>query len=217
MMKNLAILGSTGSIGHSTLSIVEAYPERFGVVTMAAGHNLQLAFEQALRWRPRLISRGPRGSRREAEKRLRAAGAPEVEVVWGSQGTVAVATHPEADFVVSAIVGVAGLEATYAAVKAGKALGAGQQGMPGRRRRADHGRGAPAEDAAASHRQRTQCHSSVHARRAAARGGVRLAYRFRRAFPEHAIRRILPPSRWSRRSIIPPGRWAAASPLIRPP
>jgi len=122
-MKNLAILGCTGSIGHSTLSIVEAYPDRFGVVTLAAGHNLQLAYEQALRWRPRLISVAREEAAEKLAKRLRAAGAGEVEVVWGAQGTVAVATHPAADFVVSAIVGVAGLEATYAAVKAGKTLG----------------------------------------------------------------------------------------------
>ncbi|MGA2990351.1 MAG: 1-deoxy-D-xylulose-5-phosphate reductoisomerase [Candidatus Korobacteraceae bacterium] len=122
-MKKLAILGSTGSIGRSTLSIVEAYPERFGVVTLAAGNNLELAFEQALRWRPRLISLAREEAAATLRKRLHRAGASEVEVVWGSQGTVAVATHPQADFVVSAIVGVAGLEATYAAVKAGKALG----------------------------------------------------------------------------------------------
>jgi 1-deoxy-D-xylulose-5-phosphate reductoisomerase len=122
-MKKLAILGSTGSIGHSTLSIVESYPDRFGVVTLAAGQNLELAFQQALRWRPRLISVAREEAAEKLEKRLRAAGATEIEVVWGSRGAVAVATHPEADFVVSAIVGVAGLEATYAAVKAGKALG----------------------------------------------------------------------------------------------
>ena len=55
-MKHIAILGSTGSIGRSTLSIVESYPERFQVVTMAAGRNVEAAFEQASRWRPRLIS-----------------------------------------------------------------------------------------------------------------------------------------------------------------
>ncbi len=122
-MKKLAILGSTGSIGHSTLKIVDAYPERFGVATLAAGNNLELAFQQALRWRPRLISLAREEGAASLKKRLQAAGASDVEVVWGSRGTVAVATHPEADFVVSAIVGVAGLEATYAAVKAGKALG----------------------------------------------------------------------------------------------
>src|SRR5512147_2973034 len=55
-MKRIAILGSTGSIGRSTLSIVESYPDKFQVVTMAAGTNLDLALEQACRWRPKILS-----------------------------------------------------------------------------------------------------------------------------------------------------------------
>jgi 1-deoxy-D-xylulose-5-phosphate reductoisomerase len=122
-MKRIAILGSTGSIGCSTLKIVESYPERFAVATLAAGSNLELAFEQTLRWRPRLLSVAHEDAAAGLRKRLREAGASETEVVWGTAGTVAVATHSEVDFVVSAIVGVAGLEATYAAVKAGKQIG----------------------------------------------------------------------------------------------
>jgi 1-deoxy-D-xylulose-5-phosphate reductoisomerase len=122
-MKRIAILGSTGSIGTSTLKIVEAYPERFAVVSMAAGSNVELACEQALRWRPRLLSMATEEGAAELARRLKAAGAPEIEVAWGTPGSVAVATHPETDFVVSAIVGVAGLEATYEAVKAGKEIG----------------------------------------------------------------------------------------------
>jgi 1-deoxy-D-xylulose-5-phosphate reductoisomerase len=122
-MKRIAILGSTGSIGTSTLKIVESYPERFAVVTLAAGSNLELALEQALRWRPKLLSVADEAAAEGLRKRLREAGASEIEVVWGTAGTVAVATHQEVDFVVSAIVGVAGLEATYEAVKAGKEIG----------------------------------------------------------------------------------------------
>jgi 1-deoxy-D-xylulose-5-phosphate reductoisomerase len=51
-MKRIAILGSTGSIGKSTLNLVESFPDRFSVVSMAAGSNIDLAFEQAQRWRP---------------------------------------------------------------------------------------------------------------------------------------------------------------------
>ena len=54
-MRRIAILGSTGSIGRSTLSVVETYPELFQVVSLAAGHNVETAFEQARRWKPRLI------------------------------------------------------------------------------------------------------------------------------------------------------------------
>lgn len=122
-MKRIAILGSTGSIGRSTLSVVESHPERFQVVTMAAGGNLEAAFEQARRWKPRMISLAVEEDAEVLRARLKTAEVHGVEVAFGSRGTVAVATHPEVDFVVSAIVGVAGLEATYEAVKAGKTLG----------------------------------------------------------------------------------------------
>ena len=122
-MKHIAILGSTGSIGRSTLSVLESYPDRFHVVSLAAGNNLEAAFEQAQRWKPRVLSVATEQNADIVRRRLKASGSAEVEVVYGSPGNVRVATHPEADFVVSAIVGVAGLEATYEAVKAGKTLG----------------------------------------------------------------------------------------------
>ena len=122
-MKRLAILGSTGSIGQSTLSIVEQYPERYSVATMAAGRNVDSAFQQVQRWRPQVVSLATEELAGELAARLKAAGITGVEVTWGTAGTVACATHPEADFVVSAIVGVAGLEATHAAILAGKPIG----------------------------------------------------------------------------------------------
>jgi 1-deoxy-D-xylulose-5-phosphate reductoisomerase len=122
-MKRIAILGSTGSIGRSTLSVAESYPERFQIVTLAAGSNVDAAFEQACRWTPRLISMAMDSDADALRARLKNAGRFDVEVVYGAAGTVQVATHAEVDFVVSAIVGVAGLEATYEAVRAGKTLG----------------------------------------------------------------------------------------------
>ena len=122
-MKRLAILGSTGSIGQSTLSIVNSYPERYSVATLAAGRNLDSAFEQVQRWRPRVVSLSNEELAGELSIRLKTAGITGVEVLWGSAGTVACSTHPEVDFVVSAIVGVAGLEATHAAILAGKPIG----------------------------------------------------------------------------------------------
>jgi 1-deoxy-D-xylulose-5-phosphate reductoisomerase len=122
-LKQVAILGSTGSIGQSTLSIVESYPERFAVASIAAGRNVDAAFAQCLRWRPRVVSLATEELAADLELRLRNGGYAGTEVVWGSEGTVRVATLPEVDFVVSAIVGVAGLEATYAAVLAGKTIG----------------------------------------------------------------------------------------------
>jgi 1-deoxy-D-xylulose-5-phosphate reductoisomerase len=121
--KQIAILGSTGSIGLSTLSIVEQYPERFSVATLAAGRNLPLALEQTLRWRPAVVSLATEELAATLSEQLRAAGHSGTEVVYGSAGTVRAATHPGVNFVVSAIVGVAGLEATYAAAQAGTPIG----------------------------------------------------------------------------------------------
>src|SRR5438445_3060477 len=122
-MKRIAILGSTGSIGRSTLNIVENYPERFRIISLGAGSNLDAAFEQAQRWKPHVLSIASEKDAETLRARLRSAGVSGIEVVHGAAGSVRVATHPDVDFVVSAIVGVAGLEATFAAVKAGKAVG----------------------------------------------------------------------------------------------
>lgn len=122
-MKRLAILGSTGSIGQSTLSIVEQFPDRFSIAALAAGRNLEEAFAQTVRWRPRIVSLATEELAGHLAARLREAGVTGIEIAHGSAGTVACSTHPEADFVVSAIVGVAGLEATHAAILAGKPVG----------------------------------------------------------------------------------------------
>lgn len=122
-MKQIAILGSTGSIGTATLDICRRYPDRYRVVALAAGRNVDLAAEQCEEWRPAVVSMADERLAAELRQRLRFAGVTGVDVVYGTEGTVRVATLPEATFVVSAIVGVAGLEATYAAVVAGKDIG----------------------------------------------------------------------------------------------
>lgn len=122
-MKNIAILGSTGSIGTSTLDICQRYPDRYKVTSLAAGSNVDLAFQQAAQWRPQVISVATEQAADTLAQRLKTDGITGIEVVHGTAGTVRVATLPEVDFVVSAIVGVAGLEATYAAVNAGKTIG----------------------------------------------------------------------------------------------
>jgi len=122
-MKRIAILGSTGSIGRSTLSVAESYPDRFQIATLAAGSNMNSAVEQARRWKPRVMSMASEKDADALRSQLKREGLNEIEIVHGSAGTVRIATHPEVDFVVSAIVGVAGLEATYEAVRAGKTLG----------------------------------------------------------------------------------------------
>ncbi|MDE1155093.1 MAG: 1-deoxy-D-xylulose-5-phosphate reductoisomerase [Acidobacteriaceae bacterium] len=122
-MKKISILGSTGSIGTSTLSICESHPDQFRPVALAAGSNLEVAFEQCVRWRPQVVSISTEALADQLSARLKTAGVSGIEVLHGTAGTVRVATLPDADFVVSAIVGVAGLEATYAAVLAGKTIG----------------------------------------------------------------------------------------------
>src|SRR5215470_13840316 len=101
-MRSISILGSTGSIGCSTLSVVESHPDRFRVVALAAGNNVEAAEEQARRWRPKLMSMA---SEESSAALRRALGKPahETEIASGSEGAVCVATHPETDFVVSAI------------------------------------------------------------------------------------------------------------------
>lgn len=116
-------MGCTGSIGRSTLSVVESFPDKFQVVSLAAGRNLDVAYEQVVRWRPKLISVALESHAENLKTRLKSAGVSGIEIVHGATGTVRVATHPEVDFVVSAIVGVAGLEATYEAVRVGKTVG----------------------------------------------------------------------------------------------
>jgi 1-deoxy-D-xylulose-5-phosphate reductoisomerase len=122
-MKRIAILGSTGSIGRSTLNVIENNPERFQLLAMAAGSNVEAALADARRWKPKVLSLASEPDAERVGRQLKAEGLGGIEVVHGQSGTVRVATHAEVDFVVSAIVGVAGLKATYEAVRSGKEVG----------------------------------------------------------------------------------------------
>src|SRR5262252_4057450 len=122
-MKRIAILGSTGSIGRSTLNVIESHPDRFELVTMAAGGNVEAALEQARRWKPKVLSLASEQDAEKVSRQLKDEGLGHIEIVSGQAGTVRVATHKDVDFVVRAIVGVAGLKATYEAVRAGKEVG----------------------------------------------------------------------------------------------
>ena len=120
-VKKISILGSTGSIGRQTLAVVDAMPDRFGVSALAAGSNLEELSHQISRHHPELVSVATPDLAADLAERLHALGMAKLpEIQHGSAGLTAVATHPDAMTVVSAAVGVVGLEATYAAVKAGK-------------------------------------------------------------------------------------------------
>jgi 1-deoxy-D-xylulose-5-phosphate reductoisomerase len=116
-MKRLAILGSTGSIGVSTLDIVGRFPEKFRVVALAAGKNLTQLIEQIKSFQPLLVSL----SQEEDAKKLRHE-LPDFkgDIVWGADGLLATATHEDADMVMAALVGAIGLPPTLAAIRAGK-------------------------------------------------------------------------------------------------
>ncbi len=114
-MRSIALLGATGSIGTSTLSVVEAFPDRFRVVAMAAGRNLDTARERARRHRPHVLSVA-----RAEDADVLARDLPGTRVTSGADGLLEVACHPDADLVVSALVGSVGLEPTVAAIRAGK-------------------------------------------------------------------------------------------------
>ncbi len=116
-MKQLAILGSTGSIGVSTLDIVAAHPDKFRIVSMTAGRNLPLLLQQIRQFSPRLVAvLSPADA--ESLKGLLGAEAP--EIVSGIDGLTACACHSDVDMVLSAIVGAAGLVPTMAAIESGK-------------------------------------------------------------------------------------------------
>src|SRR5713101_239302 len=122
-VKQLAILGSTGSIGRQCLSVVEALPGRFSVVALAAGGNLEELIGQIERHRPEVVSVGDAHRADELSRMLREKGIERFpEIHHGREGILAVGTHPKADIVVSAAVGVVGLEATFEAVKLGKTV-----------------------------------------------------------------------------------------------
>jgi 1-deoxy-D-xylulose-5-phosphate reductoisomerase len=122
-VKRISILGSTGSIGRQCLKVVDSLPGRFEVVAIAAGRNVELAAEQARKYGPSLVSAATCEGAKELKERLAAAKLePMPEIVCGAEGMERVATHPEADTVLSAAVGVVGLPATYKAVQQGKNL-----------------------------------------------------------------------------------------------
>ncbi len=123
LLKQLAILGSTGSIGRQCLSVVEALPERFGIAALAAGGNLGELTGQIERHHPELVSVADAKKADELATMLRGKGiSPLPAIHHGREGMLAVGTHAKADIVVSAAVGVVGLEATYEAVKLGKTV-----------------------------------------------------------------------------------------------
>jgi 1-deoxy-D-xylulose-5-phosphate reductoisomerase len=119
--KHLSILGSTGSIGRQTINVVESLPDRFKIVALAAGNNLDELIGQIERHHPQLVSVADDKLAIELTRRLSEKNLPKLpDIYHGREGMLAVATHTSAEIVLSAAVGVVGLEATYEAVKLGR-------------------------------------------------------------------------------------------------
>ena len=115
-MKNVVLLGSTGSIGTSTLKVADDLPDRLRILGLAAGGNSELLLEQTLKYQPAAISITDPAKANE----LRSALGTRVQVHAGNEGLLKLATMPEADIVLIAIVGTAGLQPALAAIRAGK-------------------------------------------------------------------------------------------------
>jgi 1-deoxy-D-xylulose-5-phosphate reductoisomerase len=120
-MRSISILGSTGSIGCNTLKVVEHLGD-IRVVAMAAGRNMRRFAEQVARFKPELVSCESDESAERLERLLHDFGAASPDIVVNSEGLIAVATHPEADTVVSATVGAVGFVPTLRAIEAGKRI-----------------------------------------------------------------------------------------------
>jgi 1-deoxy-D-xylulose-5-phosphate reductoisomerase len=122
-MNRLAVIGSTGSIGHSALAVADAHPDRVRVVALAAGENAPRLAEQVARFAPRVAAMATDAALQSLRDRLRARGvAPLPVLTAGSDGLIAVATHPDVDTVLFASSGTASLDAVLAAIAAGKRI-----------------------------------------------------------------------------------------------
>jgi 1-deoxy-D-xylulose-5-phosphate reductoisomerase len=122
-MQRVTLLGSTGSIGRSTLDVIRRNSGDFGVYALVAGRNAEALAEQILEFQPEVAAVADFETRERLHRVLAERGGARTELLAGPEAYVQAATAPEAQVVVSAIVGIAGLEATYEAVRAGKRVG----------------------------------------------------------------------------------------------
>lgn len=118
-MQKLVILGSTGSIGKSTLSVVDNNPEQYQVFALVGGKNVELITEQCQQYQPRFVALDDEQAAAKLKENLTALGL-KIEVLAGQKAICELASHSEVDMVMAAIVGAAGLLPTLSAVQAGK-------------------------------------------------------------------------------------------------
>lgn len=117
------MLGSTGSIGRSTLEVIAGNPDKFKVCALSANNNIDVLKEQILQFKPDVAALSDEKAANELYKWLKVSGVNSCHVLSGPQGVCDVAAYGESDFVVSAIVGAAGLRPTLSAIRAKKHIG----------------------------------------------------------------------------------------------
>ena len=122
----ITVLGSTGSIGTNTLDVIRRDRHQYHVYALSAGKNIELLLSQILEFKPKVVTVATSDGLERLSHRLSSSGLPRAawpELLWGDDARVQVAVAAEVDMVISAIVGVSGLEATYEAIRAGKKIG----------------------------------------------------------------------------------------------
>jgi len=119
-LKKVSILGSTGSIGTQTLEVISQFPEKFEVTALGAGSNIELLKNQIKKFQPKIAALK---NEEYADKLRGILGSSETEIIYGEDGYNKIAALPEADIVISSMVGSSGLKPTYAAIEAGKTVG----------------------------------------------------------------------------------------------
>lgn len=119
MLERISILGSTGSIGRSTLNVIREHPEQFQLVALGAGSNAEEMIKQVIEFQPKVIAMASEEAAEQVKKEIPS----QIPVLVGSEGLLEIATLEEVTYVVSAIVGSRGLPPTLAAIRAGKTIG----------------------------------------------------------------------------------------------
>ena len=119
-IKKISLLGSTGSIGTQTLDIAEEHPDKFEIVALSAGRNLDVMAEQIKKFKPKMVSISDGADVDTLKKMIKDMDGDQPEILFGPDGMVEVARHPDVDSTVTGIVGCAGLPPTVAAIEAGK-------------------------------------------------------------------------------------------------
>ena len=177
-MKNVVLLGSTGSIGTSTAMVAGDLPDDIRLVGLAAGSNTELLAKQSKQFRPELVSIG--SPEKAAELRLQLDG---IRVAFGDEGLIELATLPSADIVLIAIVGTAGLQPALAAIRAGKDIAVASKEILVMAGEIVMAEGSQTRRPSAAGGQRTLGDFSVPRRPRAGVGAAADSHRIRRAVP----------------------------------